>query len=226
MRDYGLRIGERLVGPHDLREWDSFPPLFQARPLSDAVLVRYFRRLRLAELRVWVHVPGEGALTGAVRARTRATKRLPVVLGNLPVVPPDAERSLVGDYFPAHRSVEDIGHSLDDTNVQATMDDFRKIEMRVGRIVGVEDFPEARNPSYKLTIDFGPHGTRKSSAALRRWYDKADLEGRLVVCVTNFPPRRIATFESEVLTLGAMQEDGRVVLLEPDRDAELGSPIG
>ena len=122
--------------------------------------------------------------------------------------------------------MEDIGHWLDDTNVQATMDDFRKIEMRVGRIVGVEDFPEARNPSYKLTIDFGPHGTRKSSAALRRWYDKADLEGRLVVCVTNFPPRRIATFESEVLTLGAMQEDGRVVLLEPDRDAELGSPIG
>ena len=122
--------------------------------------------------------------------------------------------------------MEDIGHSVDDTNVQATMDDFRKIEMRVGRIVGVEDFREARNPSYKLTIDFGPHGTRKSSAALRRWYDRADLEGRLVVCVTNFPPRRIATFESEVLTLGAMQEDGRVVLLEPDRDAELGSPIG
>jgi tRNA-binding protein len=122
--------------------------------------------------------------------------------------------------------VEDIGHSLDDTNVPATMDDFRKIEMRVGRIVAVEDFPEARNPSYKLTIDFGPHGTRKSSAALRRWYDRAELEGRLVVCVTNFPPRRIATFDSEVLTLGAMQEDGRVVLLEPDRDAELGSPIG
>jgi len=122
--------------------------------------------------------------------------------------------------------VEDIGHWLDDTNVQATMDDFRKIEMRVGRIIGVEDFPEARNPSFKLTIDFGPHGTRKSSAALRRWYEKSDLEGRLVVCVTNFPPRRIATFESEVLTLGAMQEDGRVVLLEPDRDAELGSPIG
>jgi tRNA-binding protein len=121
--------------------------------------------------------------------------------------------------------VEDIGHSLDDTNVPATMDDFRKIEMRVGRIVAVEDFPEARNPSYKLTIDFGPHGIRKSSAALRRWYDKPALEGRLVVCVTNFPPRWIATFESEVLTLGAMQADGRVVLLEPDRDAELGSPI-
>jgi tRNA-binding protein len=122
--------------------------------------------------------------------------------------------------------VEDIGHSLDDTNVAATMDDFRRIEMRVGRIVAVEDFPEARNPSYKLMIDFGPHGIRKSSAALRRWYDKAELEGRLVVCVTNFPPRRIATFESEALTLGAMQDDGRVVLLEPDRDAELGSPIG
>lgn len=122
--------------------------------------------------------------------------------------------------------MEDIGHSLDDTNVPATMDDFRKIEMRVGRIIAVEDFPEARNPSYKLTIDFGPHGLRKSSAALRRWYDKPELEGRLVVCVTNFPPRRIARFDSQVLTLGAMQEDGRVVLLEPDRDAELGSQIG
>jgi tRNA-binding protein len=108
----------------------------------------------------------------------------------------------------------------------ATIDDFRKIEMRVGRVLLVDDFPEARNPSYKLTIDFGAHGTRRSSAAVRRWYGKADLEGRLVVCVTNFPPRRIATFDSEVLTLGAIEEDGRVVLLCPDGDAELGSLIG
>ena len=107
----------------------------------------------------------------------------------------------------------------------ATLDDFRKIEMRVGRIVAVDDFPGARNQSVKLPIDFGPHGTLKSSAAVRRWYDGTDLLGRLVVCVTNFPPRRIATFESEVLTLGATQADGRVVLLEPDADAELGSPI-
>ena len=107
----------------------------------------------------------------------------------------------------------------------ATIDDFQKIEMRVGRVLAVEDFPEARNPSYKLTIDLGAYGTRRSSAAVRRWYEKADLVGRLVVCVTNFPPRRIATFESEVLTLGAVQADGRVVLLKPDSDAELGSPI-
>jgi len=108
----------------------------------------------------------------------------------------------------------------------ATIDDFQKIEMRVGRVLAVEDFPEARNPSYKLIIDFGPFGTRRSSAAVRQWYEKHDLVGRLVVCVTNFPPRRIATFESEVLTLGAMEADGRVVLLKPDADAELGSPIG
>ena len=107
----------------------------------------------------------------------------------------------------------------------ATLDDFRKIEMRVGRVVAVDEFPEARNPSFKLTIDFGPHGTRRSSAAVSRWYDRRALLGRLVVCVTNFPPRRIATFDSEVLTLGAMQADGRVVLLEPDGDAEPGSPI-
>ncbi len=97
--------------------------------------------------------------------------------------------------------------------------------MRVGRVVAVDDFPEARNPSWKLTIDFGPHGTRRSSAAVRRWYAREDLVGRLVVCVTNFPPRRIATFDSEVLTLGAVEQDGRVVLLRPDADAELGSQI-
>ena len=108
----------------------------------------------------------------------------------------------------------------------ATIDDFRKVEMRVGRIARVEDFPEARNPSYKLTIDLGPLGTRRSSAALVRWYSKDELVGRLVVCVTNLPPRRVATFDSEVLTLGAIQQDGRVVLLRPDADAELGSPIG
>jgi tRNA-binding protein len=107
----------------------------------------------------------------------------------------------------------------------ATIDDFNKIEMRVGRVLAVDDFPEARNPSYKLVIDFGPHGTRRSSAGVRRWYEKAELLGRLVVCVTNFPPRRIATFDSEVLTLGAISEDGRVVLLRPDENAELGSPI-
>jgi len=109
--------------------------------------------------------------------------------------------------------------------VTATIDDFRKIEMRVGRIVAVDDFPEARNPSWKLTVDFGPHGTRRSSAAVRPWYTREQLGGRLVVCVTNFPPRRIATFESEVLTLGAVELDGRVVLLQPDADAELGSHI-
>ena len=107
----------------------------------------------------------------------------------------------------------------------ATIEDFQKIEVRVGRVLAVEDFPEARNPSYKPIIDFGPHGTRRSSAAVRQWYEKAELVGRLVVCVTNFPPRRIATFDSEVLTLGAINADGRVVLLRPDNDAELGSPI-
>jgi tRNA-binding protein len=108
----------------------------------------------------------------------------------------------------------------------ATMDDFEKIEMRVGRIVEVEDFPAARNPSYKLTIDLGPFGTRRSAAAVRPWYTKEQLEGRLVICVTNFPPRRIATFDSDVLTLGAVDAAKRVTLLEPDAECELGSRIG
>ena len=107
----------------------------------------------------------------------------------------------------------------------ATIDDFKRVEMRVGRVVRVDDFPEARNPSFKLTIDLGELGERRSSAALVRWYAKDELVGRLVVCVTNLPPRRVATFDSEVLTLGAMQPDERVVLLQPDADAVLGSVI-
>ncbi len=104
--------------------------------------------------------------------------------------------------------------------------DFQKVEMRVGRIVAVEDFPEARRPAYKLTIDFGAHGTRRSSAAVRPYYAKAELEGRLVVCVLNLAPRRVAGFSSKVLLLGAMEVNGAVRLLRPDPDAELGSTIG
>lgn len=104
-------------------------------------------------------------------------------------------------------------------------EDFLKVEMRVGRVIDVEDFPEARNPSYKLTIDFGPHGLKRSSAAIQPWYRKEDLLGRAIVAVTNFPPKRIGSFESEVLCLGAVQADGRVVMLRPDEEGERGARI-
>lgn len=96
--------------------------------------------------------------------------------------------------------------------------------MRVGRVVAVEP-STAKKPSYKLTIDFGPLGTRTSSAAIRPWYAPEDLEGRLVVCVVNFPPRQVGPVLSEVLTMGAVEPDGRVVLLQPDRDCGIGSRI-
>ena len=106
-----------------------------------------------------------------------------------------------------------------------TIEDFQRVEMRVGKIVDVQDFPEARNPSYKLRIDFGRFGIKRSSAAIQRWYTKEDLAGRAVVAVTNFPPRQIGPFLSEVLCLGAVQADGRVVLLRPDSEGELGARI-
>ncbi len=107
-----------------------------------------------------------------------------------------------------------------------TWEDFDKVAMRVGRIIRVEPFPEARKPAYKLWIDFGPYGVKKSSAQLPRWYpDPQALVGRLVVAVTNFPPKQIGPFMSEVLVLGAIQSDGRVVLLQPDGESELGAPI-
>jgi tRNA-binding protein len=99
--------------------------------------------------------------------------------------------------------------------------------MRIGRIVSVEDFPEARNPAWKLAIDFGPEVGVKQSSAQITHYTREQLEGRRVVGVVNFPPRRIAGFPSEVLVLGALDPERGVVLLAPDDpDTELGARIG
>jgi tRNA-binding protein len=106
-----------------------------------------------------------------------------------------------------------------------TFDDFLEVDMRVGRVTAVEDFPEARKPAWKLTIDFGPEiGTKRSSAQITN-YAREELEGRLVVAVVNFPPRQIGPFMSEVLTLGASDADGNIILLEPRSDVPLGSRI-
>ena len=102
--------------------------------------------------------------------------------------------------------------------------DFTKVDMRVGRIVDVNDFPEARNPSYILNVDFGPLGTKKTSAQVTN-YKKEDLLDRLVVAVFNFPPKQIGPVMSEVLVLGAVESDGTVRLLKPDPDCELGSRV-
>jgi|SRR5437763_14295203 len=108
---------------------------------------------------------------------------------------------------------------------QIEFGDFVKVEMRVGRVVLAEDFPKARKPSYRLTVDFGPHGVRRSVAALKTDYALEELPGRQVVAVVNFPPRRIAGFDSEVLILAATEADGALRLLSPDPAAELGSLI-
>ena len=101
-------------------------------------------------------------------------------------------------------------------------DDFLKVDIRVGRVVRVDDFPQARKPAWKLVIDFGPElGEKRSSAQIKN-YLREELEGRLVVAVVNFPPRQIGPFVSEVLTLGVADEEGRVILLRPDADVPLG----
>ena len=105
-----------------------------------------------------------------------------------------------------------------------SFDDFLKIDVRAGRIVRAEHFPEARKPAYRLLIDFGPEvGTRTSSAQLTGLYSIGELEGRQVIAVVNFPPRQVGPFRSEVLTLGVADRDGSVVLLVPEREVPLGS---
>ncbi len=104
-----------------------------------------------------------------------------------------------------------------------TYPDFQQVEMHIGTIIGVLDFPHARVPAWQLRIDFGPDiGERRSSAQITRLYQPDDLMGRQVIAVLNFPTRQIANFFSEVLVLGLTQADGSVVLLQPERAVENG----
>jgi tRNA-binding protein len=108
-----------------------------------------------------------------------------------------------------------------------TYDDFRKVDMRVGRVLEVDEFLEARNPSYKLKIDFGPGLGVKNSSAQITGYRKDELRGKLVVAVVNFPPKQIASFQSQVLTLGVADRTRKDnwFLIQPDREVELGVRI-
>ena len=108
----------------------------------------------------------------------------------------------------------------------ATIEDFNKLDIRVGRIVDAEDFPEAKKPSYKLKIDFGKEvGIKKSCAQLANNYTKEELIGKLVLGVVNFPPRQIGPAVSEVLTLGLPGENGECILIEPEREVPIGGKL-
>ena len=106
-----------------------------------------------------------------------------------------------------------------------TWQDFEKVEMRVGAVISAEAFPEARNPAYKLTIDFGGFGIKKSSAQITKLYKREELVGRQVIAVTNFPPKQIVNFSSECLVLGVIASDKEIILLQPERKVEIGLRI-
>jgi tRNA-binding protein len=110
--------------------------------------------------------------------------------------------------------------------VDLTWAEFERVDMRVGVVVDAREFPEARRPAYRLWIDFGPLGVKRSSAQITTHYRADELIGRRVIGVVNFPPKRIGPFVSEVLVLGAYDEAGAVILLQPDREASPGSKIG
>jgi tRNA-binding protein len=104
--------------------------------------------------------------------------------------------------------------------------DFEKVELRVGTILEVEDFPEAKKPAYKLTVDFGEFGIKKSSAQITALYSKEELIGKKILGVINFPTKQIGPFLSEFLTTGFYREDGSVVLAVPDKDVPNGVKLG
>ena len=109
---------------------------------------------------------------------------------------------------------------------EISWEDFEKVDVRVGKVLEAEPFPEARKPTMKLSIDFGPEvGVKGTSAQLTAHYEPNEIVGKQVVAVVNFPPKRIAGFESEVLVLGVPDEEGAVVLLAPDREVPLGGKM-
>lgn len=106
-----------------------------------------------------------------------------------------------------------------------TWSEFEKVEMYVGTILSAEDFPKAKNPAYKLTIDFGPLGIKNSSAQITKLYTKEELPGRQIIAVINFPPKQIADFMSECLVLGAVANNKEVILIRPDKNIPNGYKI-
>ena len=109
--------------------------------------------------------------------------------------------------------------------MQITYDYFEKVDIRAGKIIKVEDFPKARKPAYKLWLDFGELGVKKASAQITKLYGRDDLVGRLIIAVTNFPPRQIGDFMSEVLVLGVVLDDDKVVLVQPDSEVPPGKRV-
>jgi tRNA-binding protein len=110
--------------------------------------------------------------------------------------------------------------------VAISWEDFSRVDMRVGVVVDAQEFPEARRPAFKLWVDFGPLGVKRSSAQITARYAARELIGRRVIAVVNFPPKQIGPFVSEVLVLGAYDDAGHVILLRPDVDVSPGSRIG
>lgn len=116
-------------------------------------------------------------------------------------------------------------HAPDQPLPRVAYDDYARLDIRVGTILSVDPFAAARTPAWQLTIDFGPLGTRRSSAQITKYYDAEALVGQQVACVVNFPPKRIAGFTSEVLVLGAVLQPADVVLLFPDRPVPNGTRV-
>ena len=128
----------------------------------------------------------------------------------------------LGDIFEQ----EEKASVMTSAKPQVSFSQFLDVDIRVGTIISAEDFPEARKPAWKLTIDFGPDiGIKKSSAQITVLYDAVSLRGRQVLAVVNFPPRQIGPFISEVLTLGLTDADGDIVLLTPERPVPDGAPM-
>src|SRR5918994_5273400 len=195
----------------DARAWRR--RLYHQATRSSASSHRFLQRLPI--LRVSTRSPGIHSLRASIHVTGETTQAQPC--SDAKACPP----SSCGPLYVLQSLIK--GSKGASSMVEIAWEDFEKVDVRVGKVVAAEPFPEARKPSIKLSVDFGPEvGEKKTSAQLTAHYAAEDLVGRQVVAVVNFPPKRIAGFKSEVLVLGVPDEAGEVVLLSPDLDVPPG----
>ena len=201
------RSGDNQIETREEREWQAYTEMIFHKKFTQIPILANFYIKQFGEKALTYYAK----MTDELKAKYAEEKA-------------DLDKILQTIYDKENKPKEDPKIENDTTTI--SWQDFEKIDMRIGTIINVNDFPNAKNPAYQLEIDFGQLGIRKSSAQITSLYNKEDLIGKQIMAVVNFPKKQIATFMSECLVMGVYGNNNDVILLNPERKVENGSKIG